>query len=282
MADNNTISTILGTIGTVLWCVQLIPQIWFLYKRKNAEGFPPIFMLLWCVSGIFMAPYFIISASYIPMQVQPHLFTVLCSIAWIQAMYYPPHSYSKRQILLYAGAFYGTWIAIECGFAIWLRNVYAKGTKWPDLIFGVISSIFLAIGLLPPYFELAKRQGRVVGINFVFLAMDSSGAIFSLASLSIGEMDIMGMILYAIVLALEVGLFVSQIIWLLRFGKTEWKRKRKQQNDDEKFLENGIVEQQLDDIQESDIVDNINADKVSPIQSINFCQANSSDEQHPN
>lgn len=136
-------------------------------------------------------------------------------------MYYPPHSYPKRKILTIAGSFYGAWVLIECGFAIWLRHVYANGTTWPNLIFGIIASIFLAVGLLPPYFELAKRCGRVVGINFVFLAMDSSGAIFSLASLAIGDIDIMGMILYAIVLALEIGLFASHAIWYLRFGKIE-------------------------------------------------------------
>lgn len=282
MADNNTISTVLGTIGTVLWCVQLLPQIWFLHKRKNAEGFPPIFMSLWCISGIFMGPYFIIANSYIPMQIQPHLFTILCSLAWIQSMYYPPYAYSKQKILLFAGGFYLTWIAIECGFAIWLRRVYANGTEWPDLIFGIISSIFLAIGLIPPYFELAKRQGRVVGINFVFLAMDSSGAIFSLASLSVGDIDIMGMILYAIVLSLEVGLFLSQAIWLIRFGRTERLKEEALQKGSEKKGEEGegkedsVVEKEPK-FHDYDLVNGIYADKYSPIHSINVYQASSSD-----
>jgi hypothetical protein len=30
---------------------------------------------------------------------------------------------------------------------------------------GVISSVFIALGLIPPYFELWKRQGRVIGIG---------------------------------------------------------------------------------------------------------------------
>ncbi|TID16229.1 hypothetical protein CANINC_004228 [Pichia inconspicua] len=219
------------------------------------------------------------------MQIQPHLFGTLCSIAWIQSMYYPPNSYPKRKIIFFAVVFYGIWIAIECGFAIWLRIVYAKGTKWPDLIFGIISSILLAVGLLPPYYELSKRQGRVVGINFIFLAMDSSGAIFSLASLSIGEIDIMGMVLYAIVLTLEIGLFISQGIWLLRFGRSEWKKEKEEQNDFDKFEgneQNDVVERQFVTTQDSDINDDNDADKVSSIQSINFCQANSSGEQHPN
>jgi hypothetical protein len=37
------------------------------------------------------------------------------------------------------------------------------------LVIGIIAAILLAVGLLPPYGELWKRRGRVVGINFVGL-----------------------------------------------------------------------------------------------------------------
>ena len=86
------------------------------------------------------------------------------------------------------------------------------------LIIGIVASILLAIGLIP-YFELAKRQGRVIGINFVFLTLDSLGALFSLLSIVVGTMDIMSIVLYAIVLALEVGIFASHFIWWLRIGR---------------------------------------------------------------
>lgn len=43
----------------------------------------------------------------------------------------------------------------------------------------------------------------------------------------IGEFDPMGMTMYVVVLALEIGLFLSQGIWLLRFGK-----KLKEENND--------------------------------------------------
>jgi hypothetical protein len=38
------------------------------------------------------------------------------------------------------------------------------------VIVGVIASVFLAAGLLPPYYEIWKRRGRVVGINWVGLS----------------------------------------------------------------------------------------------------------------
>jgi hypothetical protein len=32
-------------------------------------------------------------------------------------------------------------------------------------IIGVTAAVLLATGLVPPYFEIAKRRGRVVGIS---------------------------------------------------------------------------------------------------------------------
>lgn len=251
MAEDNTTSTVLATIGTVIWCIQLSPQIYFLYKKKNAEGFPPIFMLLWCISGVFMAVYFIISDSYIPLQIQPHLFTLLCSIAWIQSMYYPPQSYNIRKIILIAGSFYVFWIALEVAACIPLRPVYADGKKWPDLIFGIIATVFLSIGLLPPYWELLHRRGRVVGINFVFLAMDSSGAVFSMAAMCVGTFDAMGMVMYAIIIAMELGLFLSQGIWMLRFGKEQKLLEREEINNSSNENDELCIEKESSEFYES-------------------------------
>lgn len=42
-------ANILGTIGTILWCVQLVPQIWHNWKHKTTEGLPALMMLLWAI-----------------------------------------------------------------------------------------------------------------------------------------------------------------------------------------------------------------------------------------
>lgn len=36
---------------------------------------------------------------------------------------------------------------------------------WPDLVVGIVAAILLVAGMLPPYFELWKRDGRVIGIS---------------------------------------------------------------------------------------------------------------------
>lgn len=40
-------ASILGTIGTVLWCVQIVPQIWYNWHRKSTDGLPGTMLFLW-------------------------------------------------------------------------------------------------------------------------------------------------------------------------------------------------------------------------------------------
>jgi hypothetical protein len=47
------------------------------------------------------------------------------------------------------------------------KPLYERGIDFPIIILGVIASIFLVLGLLPPYVEIWKRRGRVIGINWV-------------------------------------------------------------------------------------------------------------------
>jgi uncharacterized protein with PQ loop repeat len=53
MGDGNQIpltANVLGTIGTVMWCIQLVPQIWHNWKCKKTEGLPASMMLIWAFS----------------------------------------------------------------------------------------------------------------------------------------------------------------------------------------------------------------------------------------
>ena len=46
-----TAANVLGTIGTVFWCVQLVPQIWHNWTTKKTEGLPALMMVLWAACG---------------------------------------------------------------------------------------------------------------------------------------------------------------------------------------------------------------------------------------
>lgn len=212
-------STVLATIGTILWCIQMIPQIWANYRRKNTEGFPEAMCLLWCLCAPFFAVFLVSENAGIALMIQPHLFGLFCFIVYLQVMYYPPVARPRGQIIARGVAFLVFQVCLEVGFIIPLRKLHREGVTWPTLVFGIIASVILALGLIPPYFELAKRGGRVVGINFVFLSMDFLGAVFSLASLVVDKnegLDVMGCILYSICASLELGIFVSHAVWLVR------------------------------------------------------------------
>jgi hypothetical protein len=74
---------------------------------------------------------------------------------------------------------------VETGLVFAIRPAYAF--------------ITLISGYLPIPFELLKRRGRVVGIDFIFLAIDWCGAFFSLISLvAQHEFDVLFGTMYAL------------------------------------------------------------------------------------
>lgn len=56
---------------------------------------------------------------------------------------------------------YGWWTVFDHASQI----PYNNGVRWPDLVVGVVAALLLSAGLLPPYFELWKRDGRVIGFS---------------------------------------------------------------------------------------------------------------------
>ncbi|KKK14294.1 hypothetical protein ARAM_007018 [Aspergillus rambellii] len=193
-------SNVLGTIATVLWCIQLIPQIWYNWKRKDTEGVPQVMMLLWASCAVPMGAYLILQQVNLPLQIQPQIFGFFALVSWGQILYYTHHFPLLRVVVLVPGtaAVFG---AIEAALILGLRIPYKHGVTWPDLLVGIIAAILLAAGLLPPYFELWKRGGRVIGLT------------------AQGTFDVLGGIMYLIVVLLEAGIFLSHIIWRIRYRK---------------------------------------------------------------
>lgn len=94
------------------------------------------------------------------------------------------------------------------------------------MIIGIIAAVLLAVGLVPPYWEIYKRHGRVLGISWLFLTTDWAGGFFSLMSLvAQNTFDIVAACQYCVVLALETGLFVA--------GFVDWLKHRKEAKEDE-------------------------------------------------
>lgn len=210
-------STALATVGTVCWCIQLIPQVIRNWYVRDCEGVPPIMFFLFGTSGIPFAVYFVDQFAQTAFIVQPHLFSFFSFCAFWQSLYYPPVSYSWQKASIILAVTVAICAGIEAGCIVPLRDLYAKGITWPNLIPGIVASVLLAAGLLPPYWELMKRKGQVVGINFVFLFLDSTGALMSMCGVAVnpGETDILGLVLYIIVFAMEYGIILSHVGWMV-------------------------------------------------------------------
>ena len=203
-------------------------------------------MFLWAISAVPFGVYAIIQNFALPIQIQPQVFCALSLFTWAQILIYNNGYTTLKAIAL------TTTIAISFGGAealliFTLKPLYDRGIAWPLMIVGVMAAILLAAGLLPPYFELWKRKGRVVGIHFGFLTVDWLGAFFSLmgviaqetfdplggclfivwyvdrsSSRTLGMFallrhSITDCVLYSVFI--EGGIFVSHGIWLLRTRK---------------------------------------------------------------
>ncbi|KAI4193306.1 MAG: hypothetical protein LQ348_002896 [Seirophora lacunosa] len=157
-------ANVLGTIGTVFWCIQLLPQIWYNWKQKKTDGLPGSMMFTWAASAVPFGVYAIVQNFSIAIQIQPQVFCTLALISWSQILIYNNGWAVWRASILAAavGALFG---GLQVLLILTLRGPYHQGIEWPITLVGVVSAILLAGGLIPPYFEIAKRSGRVVGIS---------------------------------------------------------------------------------------------------------------------
>ncbi|MCJ1473082.1 hypothetical protein MMC13_001732 [Lambiella insularis] len=219
MAPQTTIpvaANVLGTIGTVCWSIQLIPQIWTNWKSKSTEGLPGATMLLWAISAVPFGTYAIVQNFNIPIQIQPHIFCALAMVNWAQILIYN-NAWRIWTASLLSFGITALFAGLEAILIVTLRGPTIAGDTNPMTVVGIIASILVAAGLIPPYYEIWKRKGQVVGFNFLFLTVDISGATFSLMALLVQHsFDILGGVLYIICLVLEGGIFLSHGIWLLR------------------------------------------------------------------
>lgn len=80
-----------------------------------------------------------------------------------------------------------------------IRPAYHRGTSWPVTLVGVLAAVLLITGYIPVPFEIQKRRGRVIGIDFGFLTIDWLGAFFSLMAIATqNTVDVLGVVMYTV------------------------------------------------------------------------------------
>ncbi|KAM7187130.1 hypothetical protein V8F20_011121 [Naviculisporaceae sp. PSN 640] len=194
----------------------LIPQIWMNWRTKKTDGLPAIMMFLWAICGVPFGAYNIVQNFNLPLQIQPQCFMGFCLISWAQILRYH-HNWSAWNATLIAVVVACLFAGVEGALILTLRPFYLRGNDVGILVVGVIADILLVAGLLPPYGEIWKRRGRVIGINWIFLWMDWFGALFSLMAIVAQQtFDVLGGVLYITCCVLEIGIFLSHLIWLIR------------------------------------------------------------------
>ena len=92
------------------------------------------------------------------------------------------------------------------------QRVEHIGSDGLTMTWGILSDIFLAIGFAPQFYEIYKAQ-EVIGLSYLFLFMDSLGAVFSLVSLACKDvLDIIALVGYVAVLGLEIVIVLLALV----------------------------------------------------------------------
>ncbi|EKM75019.1 hypothetical protein AGABI1DRAFT_13511, partial [Agaricus bisporus var. burnettii JB137-S8] len=213
MKPNPIAENVLGTMGTICWTGQIIPQIWKTYKDKKSDGLSPWLMLIWGISSAFLGVYAILRHLNLPLQLQPQLFGFFGLINWGQCLYYDPHRQNKgyMSFLLVAG----TMISVG-GFEVFLvfisRPAYERGVTAPVELYGVLSAVLIAAGLLPQYWEIYKRK-EVIGISYLFIFVDVLGGLLNdLSLLFAKEFDGLAAASYTIVIVMDSAILIAALI----------------------------------------------------------------------
>lgn len=218
-------SDVLGTFGAVFWSIQLLPQIWVNYSRpSHTKGLQPSMMLLWAAAGIPLGIYNILSHKSIALQVQPQILTFLSLVTWGQVYYYG-HRWSFLKTSLV--------VALLCGFGAILELagtlpfLLARSDESAPhaylLAMAILSAIGLGLGVLRHYWDIYTHRS-VRGISFFFVGLDAAGDLTSLLSVVIVKpVDIEGSAIYAVELALWIGIMWLGVVYNLR----EWVTKKR-------------------------------------------------------
>ncbi|KAF9462914.1 PQ loop repeat-domain-containing protein [Collybia nuda] len=212
MIVNSVAENILGTIGTICWTGQLIPQVWKSWREHSTAGLSHWLVLIWGIASLFLGVYAVIQNFNIPLIVQPQLFGFLSLCSWGQCLYYDKGK-SRKVAFLIAGTVMVLVGALEVAMVFAIRP---SMNQRAIAFFGIFSSVLISAGLLPQYWEIIKRQ-EVIGISIPFLIIDILGGVFSDLSLVFREkFDVLAAIAYTLVI---VKNFMVQACstWLIWF-----------------------------------------------------------------
>ncbi|KAI8996441.1 PQ loop repeat-domain-containing protein [Trametes punicea] len=211
MPANGAAENALGTIGTICWTVQLVPQVWKSWRTKSTEGLSEWLVLVWGFSGVTFGVYAIVQDLNIPLILQPHLFGALSYLSWAQCQHY-----GRKRSRVAALAMYTAVVVLSAGFEVGMifavKPAYRSGNMRPIQFFGIFSSVLIALALLPQYWEIYRRK-EVVGLSVLFMFVDMLGGVFSDLSLAFkAKFDVLAGITYSLVVVMDGVVVICALI----------------------------------------------------------------------
>ncbi|EPX73251.1 PQ loop protein [Schizosaccharomyces octosporus yFS286] len=235
---NKGAATALAVIGTVCWCVQLIPQAIKNYRSKSTAGLDTLFIFSWVIASIPLSVYNLVQDLNIALKIQPELFQLLSLVTFFQCLIYG-EGWSARKSLFVVGGLAALSAGLQAMCILTIKLGIRRHVEWPVELMGVLATILVNIGFLPQYIQIF-RQRAVRGISYIFLTIDSAGALLSFISLPFDRWDVLAAIDYGLVFVLEMGIFVLVLIFNVILGKKDETYDDNEENetrDDEETVE---------------------------------------------
>ncbi|KAL9931469.1 hypothetical protein V8E36_009634 [Tilletia maclaganii] len=212
MGSRVVAENVFGTISTILWSLQLIPQIIKSYRKKSTEGLSAWLLVIWLLGTAFQGTYILVQRLNIPLAVQPQLFAALAIVTLAQCWFYAHNVSRYRCILL--GALLAVLVGgSELGFYFMCKRIPGDGSREAATkAMGLLGAILFTAGLIPQYAEIWKLK-EVRGISFIFLLVDISGGVFAIISLALKDyFDYIGALNYIGIVIAESGIFLLACI----------------------------------------------------------------------
>lgn len=203
--DSPVLANVFGTLGAVLWSLQLLPQIWKNWRRHDTESLSAMFFLSWAIAGVPLGVYNIVDDFNIALQVQPNILILLSLFTWSQCKHYGEHWGSVKIAVAFvamAVAFAG----VETGLVFALRLGLERGHKWPLTLMAAVAAVLLAGGVLRHYLDMFRTRSDA-GMSLKFAFLDASGDVASLLSVVFQpQLSVLGLVIYGSELAIWLGL----------------------------------------------------------------------------
>jgi len=208
---NKVAENVLGTIGTICWSIQVIPQIWKSYRSKSTDGLSEWLIFMWGISGPIAGVYIIVQNLNVPLILQPHILASLFTVSWTQCLFYGRRWPLKRCIICGIGLLV-LMGGIEVGIIYAVKSSVKKGSTVPLKSLSVTNSVFNGLGFIPQYWEIYKRK-EVTGISLMFMAVDIAGGVFSILSLAFKEkFDVFASVSYGVIVVMDGAVVIAALI----------------------------------------------------------------------